>query len=109
MSDVPPPNVTPDPAPVPPNESHRAREPFPATRLLYSIGFAFVGWLVFWLILLLGLLQFIIVAVQGHRNEEIRSFTLGLVEYLWQLLSYISFGKDDEPFPLGNFPKPRAQ
>jgi hypothetical protein len=94
MTDLPPPASPP-------------RQPFPATRLLFAVGFAFVGWLVFWLILVLGLLQFIVFAFQGHRNEELRHFSLGLVEYLWQLLSYISFGKDDEPFPLGNFPKPR--
>jgi hypothetical protein len=103
MTDVPPP----DASPVPP-EPARPREPFPATRLLYSVGFAFVAWAVFWLILVLGLLQFIIVAVQGHRNEDVRNCALGLVEYLWQLLAYISFGRDEEPFPLGNFPKPRA-
>ena len=97
MTDVPP-----NPAPPP-----RPREAFPATRLLYSVGFAFVAWAVFWFILLLGLLQFSVMAFQGHRNEELRTFSLSLVEYLWQLLSYISFGKDEEPFPLGNFPKPR--
>ena len=101
MTDIPPPD------PAPPQDEARPREPFPATRLLYSIGFAVVAWFVFWLILLLGLLQFIVIAVQGHRNEDVRNFSLSLVEYLWQLLSYISFGMDEEPFPLGNFPKPR--
>lgn len=81
------------------------RSAFPWTRLFYAIGFAVLGWFVFWFVLLLGLLQFIVTAVSGRVNEELKSFSLSLVQYLWELLAFVTFVRDEKPFPLGPFPK----
>jgi hypothetical protein len=88
---------------IPP--AHEAHSPFPGTRLLYSVAFAIVAWFVFWLTLLLGLVQFIMLAVSGRWNEELRQFCLNLVQYLWELLAYITFVRDEQPFPIGSFPR----
>jgi hypothetical protein len=81
------------------------REPFPAIRLVYALGFAVIAWLTFWLIMILGLLQFIVIIINGQQNPELKVFALSLVDYLRELLEFISFGTDAQPFPIGPFPK----
>ena len=89
----------------PGSQAQQAHPPFPAVRLLYAIGFAVLAWFVFWITLLLGLIQFIHLAVAGRVNEELRAFSVNLVQYLWELLAFITFVRDDQPFPIGPFPK----
>ncbi|HWA02984.1 MAG TPA: DUF4389 domain-containing protein [Rhizomicrobium sp.] len=80
--------------------------PFPAARLLYAFGFAIVAWFVFWVLLFLGLAQFVILAVNGRVNAELKGFSLSLVQYLWEVLAFITFVRDEQPFPFAPFPKP---
>ncbi|MGC9953008.1 MAG: DUF4389 domain-containing protein [Rhizomicrobium sp.] len=82
--------------------------PFPAARLLYAIGFAVVAWFVFWIVVLLTLLQFVVLGVKGKLNDEIKSLSLNLVQYLWELLAFITFIRDEQPFPFGPFPHANA-
>jgi len=82
-----------------------ARPPFPVTRLFYAIGFAIIAWFVFWITLLLGIGQFVIFAINGKVNDELKGFTLNLVQYLWELLAFITFARDEQPFPIGPFPR----
>lgn len=82
-----------------------ARAPFPAVRLLYAIGFGIVAWFVFWITILLALVQFVVVAINGRVNDELRTFTINLIQYLWELLAFVAFVRDEQPFPIGSFPK----
>jgi hypothetical protein len=82
-----------------------AKKPFPAIRLLYAFAFAIVAWIVFWVALLLGLAQFVVLLATGRVNDELKGFSLNLVQYLWELLAFITFVRDDQPFPIGPFPK----
>lgn len=84
--------------------SGAAHPPFPAARLLFAIGFALVAWFVFWAILVLGLMQFVVIVVNGESNGELKRFSKSLVQYLWELLAYVTFVSDDQPFPVGPFP-----
>lgn len=88
---------------VPPPGS--AHAPFPAIRLLYAIGFGVVAWFVFWITLILALAQFVVVAINGRVNDELKTFTHNLIQYLWELLAFIAFVRDEQPFPIGPFPK----
>lgn len=82
-----------------------ARPPFPAVRLLYAIGFGIVAWFVFWIAILLALVQYVVVAINGRVNDELKHFSQNLVQYLWELLAFIAFVRDELPFPMGPFPK----
>ncbi len=77
----------------------------PIARLLYALGFGIVAWLVFWAVILLSAVQFVVTLVNGRVNEELRGFCAGLIRYEWELLAYVSFVRDDQPFPIGPFPK----
>jgi hypothetical protein len=82
------------------------RPPFPWPRLFYAIGFSFVAWAVFWVILaLLAPLHYVTVAITGRANEELRAMSLRAVHYLFELLAFITGARDEKPFPLGPFPK----
>jgi Domain of unknown function (DUF4389) len=92
-----------DSAPPPPPE--RPRPPFPWARLLYAIGFGFVAWAVFWVIVaLLAPLHYITIAITGRVNEELQLMSLRAVRYLFELLGFITGARDEKPFPLGPFP-----
>jgi hypothetical protein len=94
--------------PYDPHEGASAggRQAFPWVRLLYAIGFGFIAWVMFWLIvLLLAPLHYIVLAVTGKPNEELRDMTLRAVHYLVELLVFVTGTSDEKPFPLGPFPK----
>jgi Domain of unknown function (DUF4389) len=82
------------------------RPPFPLTRFFYALGYAVLAWLAFWILLILAFVQFVVVLVTGRVNSELRNFNLGLLQYLTELIAFISFARDDRPFPFGPFPKP---
>jgi hypothetical protein len=103
MSDIPP-GAAGTQAVPPPQTAHA---PFPGVRLLYAFCFSVVAWFVFWLTLLLALVQFIMIAINGRVNEELRHFCANLVQYLVELLAYITFMRDEQPFPIGPFPNHR--
>ena len=84
---------------------HPVKAPFPFVRLLYSMGFAVLGWLAFWLLLVLATVQFVVLLITGRVNEELKTFNLNLLQYLWEVCAFIIFVRDEQPFPLGPFPK----
>jgi len=82
------------------------RLPFPWVRLLYAIGFGFIAWVMFWLIvLILAPLHYIVLAIAGKPNEELKEMTLRAVHYLVELLVFVTGTGEEKPFPLGPFPK----
>ncbi|HTT83851.1 MAG TPA: DUF4389 domain-containing protein [Rhizomicrobium sp.] len=91
-------NATPQPKP---------RPTFPAVRFFYAIGYAVLAWIAFWLLLVLSVLQFAVLLFTGRVNPELKGFNLSLLQYLWELFAFITFARDDRPFPFGPFPKPQ--
>lgn len=74
-------------------------------RLLYMIGYGVLAWMLFGLVLFLALLQFIVGVLNKELNEELRGFTRRAIVYLTDLLAYVTFIKEDKPFPLGKLPE----
>jgi hypothetical protein len=81
------------------------RPPFPVVRLFYCIGYGFIAWLVLHIIFILAVVQFVVIGLNGRSNEELKHFCVTLVQYLWELLAFITFVRDEQPFPVGPFPK----
>lgn len=73
-------------------------------RLLYMLGFWFLGNIGFSIAILLGGIQFIVVLLKGDKNEELASFSHNLIRYVWECLAFIVFVKEDKPFPFTPFP-----
>jgi len=83
-----------------------ARTPFPLARMFYAFGFGIIAWFVIHVIFVLALVQFVMLAVTGRQNGDIKAANFSLVQYLWELLAYITFVRDERPFPVGHFPTP---
>ena len=102
MSDAPNPAGS---VPPPPQAVLPHRPPFPGVRLLYSIGYGFIAWFVLHIIFVLAVIQFAMLAINGRVNDELKSFCNTLLQYEWEILAFITFVRDEQPFPLGPFPK----
>ena len=96
---IPPPGQVPPPAALP------HHPPFPIARVLYAIGFGFVAWFVLHILFFLAVVQVVMIAINGHTNDELKRFCGSLIQYESELFAYITFASDEQPFPLGPFPK----
>jgi len=92
------------------------RTHFPWERLFYALGFGIVAWCVFWLLIALAIVQFILLLLQaltpsvtGHPSDELKRFNVRMLQYLLELLGYITFVKDTLPFPFNPFPSAPPQ
>ncbi len=92
-----------DPPPSAPVEI--LREPFPVARLLYAVLFAVIASCVFWVVIVLAVLQFVTVAINGEKNDELAQFSKRTSRYMQEMCDYIMLAQDERPFPLGPFPK----
>lgn len=79
--------------------------PYPFARLFFAVGFGVLAWLVFDAILILAVVQFALIAINGHAHDDIKAFSRSLNQYLFELFAYIVFARDEQPFPFGPFPK----
>lgn len=70
-------------------------------RLLFIIGYWFLGSIVFSLAAILGLAQLIVLWIWGRQHEGLESFSASLASYACHCLSYIVFAIGKKPFPLG--------
>jgi hypothetical protein len=100
-----PPTDGPPPPPPGGQSAPPPHPPFPAARLFYAIGYGIIAWFVIHVVFLLAVIQFVVIAINGRGNDELKHFCLVLVQYLWELLAFITFVRDEQPFPLGPFPK----
>jgi Domain of unknown function (DUF4389) len=81
-----------------------ARHSFPIERLLYALAFSFVAWFVLWVVFVLALAQFAVLVINGKANDELKHISLSLLQYLFELLAFIVFARDERPFPFAPFP-----
>jgi hypothetical protein len=89
----------------PPPEPQVPRDPFPFMHLLMALLYIFIGTFVFWFVIFLAFLQYVTIAIQGHKNEELQQFSRQTTRYMQELLDYVTLARETRPFPLGPFPK----
>ncbi len=102
MSDAPNNTGNPSPGAAPLPVRH---PPFPIVRLLYAFGYGLIAWFVLHIIFVLAAVQFLMIAINGRVHDEIKSFCASLIQYERELLAFITFVRDEQPFPIGPFPK----
>jgi hypothetical protein len=102
MSDPANPTAELPPGPPPAAVPH---PPFPIVRVLYAIGYGFIAWFVLYILFFLAVVQIVMIAINGRPNEELKHFCGTLIRYESELFAYITFARDEQPFPLGPFPR----
>ena len=90
---------------APPPPPPVARPPFPAIRLVYAFCYGILDYFVLMILFGLGIIQFVLLAINGRVNEELKNFSANLVQYLFELVAFIIFARDEQPFPIGPFPR----
>jgi hypothetical protein len=96
---------TPPPGPTPPPAALPHHPPFPIVRVLYAIGYGFIAWVVLHILVVLAAIQVVMIAINGRTNEELKSLCSSLIQYEWELFAFMTFVRDEQPFPLGPFPR----
>lgn len=79
------------------------KHPF-VLRLLYTIGFAFMAWLLLWFVFAVTILQLAVTLISGQRNEQLAEFGTRLSWWMRDLVRFLTGATSDVPFPLGPFP-----
>ena len=58
--------------------------------------------ILFWIILILFLVQFAFKLLTGDTNEQVGQACSVLTQYISQILEYVTYQSPDRPFPLGS-------
>ena len=73
-------------------------------RLCYMLLFGVIGYFVFWVIILLAMVQFIVTLVSGDQSSDLLRFSRNLATYLKQIAAYLGYVSDQKPCPFSPFP-----
>jgi len=69
--------------------------------LIYSFFYTFADIVLYGLIIF----QFLLKLFTGDTNERLRKLGQGLSTYIYQILQYLNFNSNYQPFPFGAWPK----
>ncbi len=73
-------------------------------RCFFMLFFGVAGYFVFWLIILLAVVQLVLTLVQKQPNEDLRRFMVNLATYMKQIGLFLGFATDEKPCPFAPFP-----
>jgi len=73
-------------------------------RCLYMFGFAILAYMTFWVLILMAVVQCVVYLIDKDANADLKKFSRNTVQYLFELMAFISFSSDERPFPFGKFP-----
>lgn len=98
-------HTSPEPEIIPPGQSVPVGASFPWKRLLLSIAFGFAAAFALWLFIFAAIMQFILRAVDGAPSERLSRFGKRTGAYLRDIAAYMTFAREEEPWPFADFPK----
>lgn len=73
-------------------------------RLLYMLLFAFIFWLASMVLTVVVVLQFLHILIAGKGNDNLLQFGQQLGIYFRQLIDFLCYSDDHQPFPFGAWP-----
>lgn len=74
-------------------------------RALYMILYVVVLWIVKIIMYAVVLLQFFLVLITNHCNENLLHFSKHISTYVYQIYLFLSYNSEEKPFPFGPWPK----
>ncbi len=81
--------------------------------LTHSVTWIRLGFMLLFLLLLMAgrlvismvvLVQFALVLVTGRDNENLRNLGQGLGKWIYQAVMFLTFNREEKPFPFGEWP-----
>ena len=74
------------------------------TRGLFILVFAVIFYVLFILIWLVVIFQFLMKLITTELNQQLLDFSDALIQYVSQILLYITFKSEERPFPFSPWP-----
>lgn len=78
-------------------------------RILYSILFGFVFWILCWALAITTIAQLVLSLVSQRANADLTRFGAGLGTYAKQLIEFLTFNSERLPFPFSDWPNVPTQ
>ncbi len=69
--------------------------------IIFGVIFYFLLYPIIWLLVIF---QFLMKVITGNLNENLSNFSVGLTRYAFQILNYITFQSEERPFPFSPWP-----
>ena len=76
-------------------------------RVVFMVLFAFIACAVCYVAAILVIVQFVITLFSGNSNEKLREFGSCLAQYIAQLVNFLTYNREDKPFPFADWPEPK--
>lgn len=73
-------------------------------RGLFIIIYGIIFYVLFGIIWLVVIFQFIMKVVTGSLNANVMNFSSGLTRYAYQILRYVTFQSEERPWPFSPWP-----
>ncbi|BCW89804.1 hypothetical protein sos41_29720 [Alphaproteobacteria bacterium SO-S41] len=80
------------------------RGAYPFKRLLFSVLFLGLLWLSLWAIFFIAVAQFVLRIFDADASDDLRAFGGRLGRYMGEMAAYVSFAREEAPFPFARFP-----
>jgi len=77
-------------------------------RLLFIIMFTILYSAAEVVLAVVVVFQFLTILITGSKNDKVLSFGAQLSTYAYQVLRYLTFNADDQPYPVGDWPSDKA-
>ena len=77
-------------------------------RGLFIIIYAIIFYMLYWVVWLVVVFQFVMKVLLGKLNPQLMNFSAGLTRYALQILRYVTFQSEERPWPVGPWPEADA-
>ena len=77
---------------------------YPWKRLLFSLLYVALLWLSLWAIVFTAIAQFVLRIFDADASDDLRAFGGRLGTYMGQMAAYVTFAREEAPFPFARFP-----
>ncbi|MBL4819669.1 MAG: DUF4389 domain-containing protein [Gammaproteobacteria bacterium] len=78
-------------------------------RILFILGYCLVLYVVAGVVIVLTLAQALFSVFTGEDNQNLRLLGSSLVEYVSQILNFMTYNSNQRPFPFSPFPESRER
>ena len=73
-------------------------------RLLFMVLFALILYVTGFVMAVVVVLQFLFALITGQDNPNLRRFGQSLAQYIYQTLCFLTYNREDKPFPFDDWP-----
>lgn len=74
-------------------------------RFVFMVLFVVIAVVTSYVAALLIVVQFIFALVKGESDKKLQSFGANLSQYVFQILSFLTYNSEEKPFPFSDFPE----